>query len=63
MCTQPLAPGRCLLREKGTRTAQPGALEPPFTPAQPEAPRPLAKLEHPSNMAKSGLEQGFDMAT
>lgn len=57
------SPEGCLLRERGTRTTQPMALESPFTPEQPEAPRPLAKLEHPSDMVKSGLEQGFDMAT
>lgn len=57
------SPERCFLRERGTRTTQPRALKPLFTPEQPEAPRPLAKLEHPSDMAKSGLEQGFDMAT
>lgn len=58
MCTKPGAPGKCLLRERGTGTTQPRALMPPVPHEQPEAPRPLAELEQPSDTTSQAWSRG-----
>lgn len=63
MSTEPGATGKDLLSERDTRTTWPRALCHHVSDEQPEAPRPLAELDHPSDVTKSGLGQGFNLAT
>lgn len=63
MSIKPGATSKYLLRERGTRTTLPRALCHRIPDEQPEAPRPVAELDHPTDMTKSGLELGFNLAT